>query len=174
MRLEKIKLAGFKSFVDPTTVPIPSNLVGVVGPNGCGKSNVVDAVRWVLGSQSAKQLRGGSMDDVIFKGTTKRRPVGMAEVTLVFSNEDRGLPIDFSEVAVRRRINRDGTSNYFLNGTLCRLKDLRDLFYDSGVNNTSYSIIEESMIKQILNENTTLVLSPDSEFFRFLQSSDPD
>ena len=93
------------------------------------------------------------MDDVIFKGTIKRRPVGMAEVTLVFDNEDRGLPIDFSEVAIKRKVTRDGGSDYFLNGSLCRLKDLRDLFYDSGVNNTSYSIIEESMIKQILNEN---------------------
>ncbi len=153
MKLKSIELQGFKSFVEKTRLEFDEGITAILGPNGCGKSNVVDAVRWVLGSQSAKQLRGGSMDDVIFKGTTKRRPVGMAEVTLVFSNEDRGLPIDFSEVAVRRRINRDGTSNYYLNGTVCRLKDLRDLFYDSGVNNTSYSIIEESMIKQILNEN---------------------
>ncbi len=153
MRLKNIELQGFKSFVDRTRLDFDHGITAILGPNGCGKSNVVDAVRWVLGEQSAKQLRGGKMDDVIFKGTTKRRPVGMAEVTLTFENEDRGLPIDFSEVAIKRRVTRDGGSEYFLNGAACRLKDLRDLFFDSGVNNTSYSIIEESMIKSILNEN---------------------
>ena len=153
MRLSAIKLAGFKSFVDPTSFQAPTNLTGIVGPNGCGKSNVVDAVRWVLGEQSPKQLRGGKMDDVIFKGTTKRRPVGMAEVTITFTNDDGRLPVEYEEVAIKRRVTRDGTSDYFLNGSLCRLKDLRDLLWDTGVNNTSYSIIEESMIKQILNEN---------------------
>ncbi len=153
MRLKSIELQGFKSFVDRTRLEFDHGITAILGPNGCGKSNVVDAVRWVLGEQSAKQLRGGKMDDVIFKGTTKRRPVGMAEVTLTFENEDRGLPIDFSEVAIKRRVTRDGGSDYFLNGAACRLKDLRDLFFDSGVNNTSYSIIEESMIKSILNEN---------------------
>jgi len=128
-------------------------ITAILGPNGCGKSNIVDAARWVLGEQSAKTLRGDRMEDVIFKGTTKRKPVGMAEVILTFTNEDRGLPIEYDEVAVGRRVTRDGISEYSLNGTVCRLKDLRDLFYDSGVNNTSYSIIEESMIKQILNEN---------------------
>jgi len=153
VKLKSIELQGFKSFVDRTRLDFDEGITAILGPNGCGKSNVVDAVRWVLGEQSAKQLRGGKMDDVIFKGTTKRRPVGMAEVTLVFENEDRGLPIDFNEVAIKRRATRDGGSDYFLNGSLCRLKDLRDLFYDSGVNNTSYSIIEESMIKLILNDN---------------------
>lgn len=153
MRLKSIELQGFKSFVDRTRLDFDHGITAILGPNGCGKSNIVDAVRWVLGEQSAKQLRGGKMDDVIFKGTTKRRPVGMAEVTLTFENEDRGLPIDFSEVAIKRRVTRDGGSDYFLNGSACRLKDLRDLFFDSGVNNTSYSIIEESMIKSILNEN---------------------
>ncbi len=153
MRLKSLEMQGFKSFVDRTKLVFDEGITAILGPNGCGKSNVVDAVRWVLGEQSAKTLRGGKMDDVIFKGTTKRRPVGMAEVTLTFENEDRGLPIDFSEVAIKRRVSRDGGSDYFLNGSPCRLKDLRELFYDSGVNNTSYSIIEESMIKQILNEN---------------------
>ncbi|MBK8166524.1 MAG: chromosome segregation protein SMC [bacterium] len=153
MRLKSIELQGFKSFVDRTRLDFDHGITAILGPNGCGKSNVVDAVRWVLGEQSAKQLRGGKMDDIIFKGTTRRKPVGMAEVTLTFENEDRGLPIDFSEVAIRRRVTRDGGSDYFLNGSACRLKDLRDLFFDSGVNNTSYSIIEESMIKSILNEN---------------------
>jgi len=153
VKLKSIELQGFKSFVDRTRLDFDEGITAILGPNGCGKSNIVDAVRWVLGEQSAKQLRGGKMDDVIFKGTTKRRPVGMAEVTLIFENEDRGLPIDFNEVAIKRKATRDGGSDYFLNGSLCRLKDLRDLFYDSGVNNTSYSIIEESMIKLILNEN---------------------
>ncbi len=155
MKLKSIEMQGFKSFVDRTRLDFDEGITAILGPNGCGKSNVVDAVRWVLGEQSAKQLRGGKMDDIIFKGTTKRRPVGMAEVTLIFENEDRGLPIDFNEVAIKRKVTRDGGSDYFLNGSLCRLKDLRDLFYDSGVNNTSYSIIEESMIKLILNENNT-------------------
>ncbi len=155
MRLKSIELQGFKSFVDRTRLDFDEGITAILGPNGCGKSNVVDAVRWVLGEQSAKQLRGGKMDDVIFKGTTKRRPVGMAEVTITFDNEDRGMNVDFTEVAIKRRVTRDGGSDYFLNGSPCRLKDLRDLFYDSGVNNTSYSIIEESMIKQILNENNT-------------------
>jgi chromosome segregation protein len=155
VRLKSIEIQGFKSFVDRTKLEFDVGITAILGPNGCGKSNVVDAVRWVLGEQSAKTLRGGKMDDVIFKGTTKRRPVGQAEVTLTFENEDRGLPIDFNEVAIKRKVTRDGGSDYFLNGSPCRLKDLRDLFFDSGVNNTSYSIIEESMIKQILNENNT-------------------
>jgi chromosome segregation protein len=155
VKLKTIEIQGFKSFVDRTRLEFDEGITAILGPNGCGKSNVVDAIRWVLGEQSAKQLRGGKMDDVIFKGTTKRRPVGMAEVTLIFTNEDRGINIDFNEVSIKRRVTRDGGSDYFLNGSPCRLKDLRDLFFDSGVNNTSYSIIEESMIKQILNENNT-------------------
>ena len=153
MKLKTIEIQGFKSFVDRTRLEFDEGITAILGPNGCGKSNVVDAIRWVLGEQSAKQLRGGKMDDVIFKGTTKRRPVGMAEVTLTFTNDDRGINLDFAEVAIKRRVTRDGGSEYFLNGSPCRLKDLRDLFFDSGVNNTSYSIIEESMIKSILNEN---------------------
>ncbi len=153
MKLKTIEIQGFKSFVERTRLEFDEGITAILGPNGCGKSNVVDAIRWVLGEQSAKTLRGGKMDDVIFKGTTKRRPVGMAEVTLTFTNNDRAIPIDFNEVSIKRRVTRDGGSDYFLNGTPCRLKDLRDMFFDSGVNNTSYSIIEESMIKQILNEN---------------------
>jgi chromosome segregation protein len=155
VKLKRIELQGFKSFVDRTVLHIDEGITAVLGPNGCGKSNVVDAVRWVLGEQSAKTLRGDRMDDVIFKGTTKRKPVGMAEVTITFSNDDGRLPIDFDEVAIKRRVTRDNVSEYFLNGSLCRLKDIRDLLWDSGVNNASYSIIEESMIKQILNENHT-------------------
>ncbi len=153
MKLKRIELQGFKSFVDRTVLEFDAGITAILGPNGCGKSNVVDAVRWVLGEQSAKSLRGDKMDDVIFKGTTKRRPVGMAEVTLTFINDDGRLPVEYDEVAIKRRVTRDGTSDYFLNGTPCRLRDLRDLLWDTGVNNTSYSIIEESMIKQILNDN---------------------
>jgi len=153
VKLKRIELQGFKSFVDRTVLDFDEGITAILGPNGCGKSNVVDAVRWVLGEQSPRNLRGDRMDDVIFKGTTKRKPVGLAEVTLTFLNDDGRLPVDYEEVAIKRRVTRDGTSDYFLNGTLCRLKDLRDLLYDSGVNNTSYSIIEESMIKQILGEN---------------------
>ncbi len=153
MKLKRIELQGFKSFVDRTVLHIDEGITAVLGPNGCGKSNVVDAVRWVLGEQSAKLLRGDRMDDVIFKGTTKRKPVGMAEVTVTFSNDDGRIPIDFDEVAIKRRVTRDNVSEYFLNGSPCRLKDIRDLLWDSGANNASYSIIEESMIKQILNDN---------------------
>ncbi len=153
MKLKRIELQGFKSFVDRTVLEFDAGITAILGPNGCGKSNVVDAVRWVLGEQSAKNLRGGKMDDVIFKGTTKRKPVGLAEVTLTFINDDGRLPVEYDEVAIKRRVTRDGTSDYYLNGSPCRLKDLRDLLWDTGVNNASYSIIEESMIKQILNEN---------------------
>ncbi|MFH1844014.1 MAG: chromosome segregation protein SMC [bacterium] len=154
MKLKRIELQGFKSFVDRTNLSFDQGITAILGPNGCGKSNIVDAVRWVLGEQSPKQLRGDRMDDVIFKGTTKRKPVGLAEVTLTFNNEDRGLNIEFDEVAIKRRVTREGSSEYFLNGSMCRLKDLRDMLYDSGVNNTSYSIIEHAMINQVLNENT--------------------
>ncbi|MFP4245535.1 MAG: AAA family ATPase, partial [Ectothiorhodospira sp.] len=131
MRLSKIKLAGFKSFVDPTTIPFPSNLVGIVGPNGCGKSNTIDAVRWVMGESSAKYLRGDSMEDVIFNGSSSRKPVGQASIELVFDNSDGGLGgqyAGYSEIAVRRRVTRDGQSQYFLNGTRCRRRDITDIF----------------------------------------------
>jgi chromosome segregation protein len=154
VKLKRIELQGFKSFVDRTVLKFDEGITGILGPNGCGKSNIVDAVRWVLGAQSAKLLRGESMDDVIFKGTTRRKPVGLAEVTLTFSNEDHRLPIDFEEVAIKRRVTRDGHSEYFINNSLCRLKDIKDLFYDSGAGNTTYSVIELSMINTVLNENT--------------------
>jgi len=128
MRLEKIKLAGFKSFVDPTTVHFPSNLAGVVGPNGCGKSNVIDAVRWVMGESSAKMLRGESMSDVIFNGSTGRKPVGTAGIELVFDNSDGGAGGEyarFSQISVKRQVSRDGQSVYFLNGARCRRRDIQ-------------------------------------------------
>ena len=136
MRLEKIKLAGFKSFVDPTTVPMPSNLVGIVGPNGCGKSNVIDAVRWVMGESSAKMLRGESMADVIFNGSNSRKPVGTASIELVFDNADGaagGQYAQYSQISVRRQVSRDGQSSYFLNGVRCRRRDIADLFLGTGL-----------------------------------------
>ncbi|MBV5272925.1 MAG: chromosome segregation protein SMC [Lamprocystis purpurea] len=153
MRLEKIKLAGFKSFVDPTTAHFPSNLVGVVGPNGCGKSNVIDAVRWVMGESSAKMLRGESMADVIFNGSTGRKPVGMASIELVFDNADGragGEYAAFNQIAVKRQVSRDGQSGYFLNGSRCRRRDIQDLFLGTGLGPRSYAIIEQGMISRII------------------------
>src|SRR5436190_14073292 len=153
MRLTKIKVAGFKSFADPTSVGFPSNLTGVVGPNGCGKSNIIDAVRWVMGELSAKHLRGDSMIDVIFNGSASRKPVGTASVELVFDNSDgkiTGPYADYAEVALRRQVMRDGTSNYFLNGARCRRKDITQLFLGTGLGARSYAIIEQGMISRVI------------------------
>jgi chromosome segregation protein len=153
MRLNKIKLAGFKSFVDPTTINLPSNLLGVVGPNGCGKSNIIDAVRWVMGEISAKHLRGDSMADVVFNGSSSRKPVGTASVELVFDNSDGtlgGQYAGFNEVSLKRVVSRDGTSAYFLNGTRCRRKDITQLFLGTGLGARSYAIIEQGMISRVI------------------------
>jgi chromosome segregation protein len=153
MRLEKIKLAGFKSFVDPTTVPIPSNLVGIVGPNGCGKSNVIDAVRWVMGESSAKHLRGESMADVIFNGSSSRKPVGTATIELLFDNAEGkagGQYAQYSQISVKRQVSRDGQSHYFLNGVRCRRRDITDLFLGTGLGPRSYSIIEQGTISRLI------------------------
>ncbi len=153
MRLKSIKLAGFKSFVDPTTVPFPSNMTAVVGPNGCGKSNIIDAVRWVMGESSAKYLRGESMTDVIFNGSSARKPVGQASIELVFDNGDGSAPgefVKFSEISVRRRVSREGQSEYFLNGAKCRRRDITDLFLGTGLGPRSYAIIEQGMISRLI------------------------
>ncbi|MCW8128093.1 chromosome segregation protein SMC [Microbulbifer halophilus] len=153
MRLKCIKLAGFKSFVDPTTVHFPSNLSAVVGPNGCGKSNTIDAVRWVMGESSAKNLRGDSMTDVIFNGSSGRKPVGQASIELVFDNSAGKLTgpyAGFSEVSVKRRVTRDGQNNYFLNGDKCRRRDVTDLFLGTGLGPRSYAIIEQGMISKLI------------------------
>ncbi len=153
MRLKKIKLAGFKSFVDPTTVDLPSSLVGIVGPNGCGKSNVIDAVRWVMGESSARYLRGESMTDVIFNGSSSRKPVGQASIELVFDNTDGtlgGQYASFAEISVKRQVNRDGQSQYLLNGTRCRRRDITDVFLGTGLGPRSYAIIEQGMISRII------------------------
>jgi chromosome segregation protein len=153
MRLSKIKLAGFKSFVDPTTFHLPSNLVGIVGPNGCGKSNVIDAVRWVMGEMSAKHLRGDSMADVIFNGSSSRKPVGTASIELYFDNSDGsigGQYAQYAEISIKRMISRDGTSSYFLNNTRCRRKDITDLFLGTGLGSRSYAIIEQGMVSRLV------------------------
>ena len=153
MRLDKIKIAGFKSFVDPTTVHITSNLTGVVGPNGCGKSNIIDAVRWVMGESSAKNLRGESMADVIFNGSTSRKPVGQATIELVFDNSDGtlgGQYASFSEISIKRQVTRDGLSQYYLNGARCRRRDVTDIFLGTGLGPRSYSIIEQGMISRLI------------------------
>jgi len=153
MRLKSIKLAGFKSFVDPTTVPFPTNMTSVVGPNGCGKSNIIDAVRWVMGESSAKYLRGESMTDVIFNGSSARKPVGQATIELVFDNSDGSAPgefVKFNEISVRRRVSREGQSEYFLNGSRCRRRDITDLFLGTGLGPRSYAIIEQGMISRLI------------------------
>jgi len=153
MRLASIKLAGFKSFVDPTTFHAPTNLTGIVGPNGCGKSNIIDAVRWVMGEGSAKVLRGESMADVIFSGSSTRKPVGTATVELVFDNSEGrvgGQFAGYSEISVKRQVSRDGVSLYYLNGTRCRRKDVKDLFLGTGLGSRSYSIIEQGMISEVV------------------------
>jgi chromosome segregation protein len=154
MRLTKIKLAGFKSFVDPTQINFPSNLTGVVGPNGCGKSNVIDAVRWVMGELSAKHLRGDNMADVVFNGSAARKPVGSASVELVFDNADGkigGAYANYSEISLKRQVARDDTSAYFINAVRCRRKDITNLFLGTGLGSRSYAIIEQGMISRVID-----------------------
>jgi len=153
LRLTCVKLSGFKSFVDPTTIAVPGKLVGVVGPNGCGKSNVIDAVRWVLGESSARQLRGEHMHDVIFNGSSERKPVGRASVELVFDNSlgrIGGAWAAYSEISVKRVLSRDGDSNYYLNGQHVRRRDVQDIFLGTGLGPRAYSIIEQDMISRVV------------------------
>jgi chromosome segregation protein len=153
MRLKSIKLAGFKSFVDPTTVNFPSNLAAVVGPNGCGKSNIIDAVRWVMGETSAKNLRGESMSDVIFNGSGGRKPVGQASIELIFDNSEGkvvGEYASYAEIGIKRKVTRDGQSNYYLNGSKCRRRDITDIFLGTGLGPRSYAIIEQGMISRLI------------------------
>ena len=153
MRLNSIKLSGFKSFVDPTTVTFPSSLSCIVGPNGCGKSNVIDAVRWVLGESSAKYLRGESMSDVIFNGSASRKPVSNASIELFFDNSEKKIVGEFAkynEISTRRVISRDGQSEYYLNGTKCRRKDITNLFLGTGLGPRSYAIVQQAMISSLI------------------------
>ena len=151
MRLKKLELYGFKSFAQRTEIVFNEGITGIVGPNGSGKSNIGDAVRWVLGEQSAKTLRGASMSDVIFNGTQKRKPLSYCEVSLIFDNDDRALPMDYAEVMVTRRVYRNGESEYYLNRATCRLKDIIDLFRDTGIGKEGYSIIGQGRIDEILS-----------------------
>lgn len=151
MRLKKLEIYGFKSFADRTEITFEHGITGIVGPNGCGKSNISDAVRWVLGEQSAKTLRGAKMEDVIFGGTEKRRRLSYCEVALVFDNEDRALPLDFGEVAVSRRVYRSGESEYAINRAPCRLRDVVDLFRDTGIGKEGYSLIGQGRIDELLS-----------------------
>ena len=154
MRLKKLELTGFKSFPARTEIVFGEGITGIVGPNGSGKSNIGDAVRWVLGEQSARTLRGASMSDVIFNGTQKRKPMSYCEVSLIFDNSEHQLPVDFAEVAVTRRVWRTGESNYFLNGSSCRLRDVIDLFRDTGIGREGYSIIGQGRIDDILSRKS--------------------
>ena len=152
MYLKTIKASGFKSFANKIQIDLENKITGIVGPNGSGKSNIVDAVRWVLGEQSVKSLRGdGSMTDVIFSGSKSREPLNVASVTLVFDNTDHVFPLDFNEVSIKRRVYRDGTNEYFINGEKCRLKDINDLLLDSGIAKESFNIISQGRVEEILS-----------------------
>lgn len=153
MRLSTIKLSGFKSFVDATVFHLPTNMTGIVGPNGCGKSNIIDAIRWVMGESSASRLRGDALTDVIFSGSSSRKPVSQAVVELIFDNSEGNIGGEFArftEISVKRSVSRDGQSNYYLNGARCRRRDITDLFLGTGLGPRSYSIIEQGMIGQII------------------------
>ena len=151
MYLKSLDIHGFKSFADKTKIEFHPGVTGIVGPNGCGKSNVVDAIRWVLGETSAKALRGGEMADVIFSGTEKRKPLGMAEVTLTMADCEEALKVDYNELAITRRVYRDGRSEYLHNGVKCRMRDITDLLMDTGIGRTAYSIMAQGQIDQILS-----------------------
>ena len=154
MKIKRLEISGFKSFADRVILDFQQGVTGVVGPNGCGKSNIVDAIRWCMGEQSAKNLRGKAMEDIIFAGSESRKSLGLAEVSLIFSTEDGRTPskyLDFSEIQLTRRLYRDGESDYLLNKTPCRLMDITELFMDTGVGTRAYSIIEQGKIGQILH-----------------------
>src|SRR5271154_2503556 len=151
MYLKSLNVIGFKSFADRTTLEFHPGVTAIVGPNGCGKSNVLDSIRWVLGEQSAKALRGGEMKDVIFSGTESRPPLGMAEVSLTFGDCEKDLGVEYNEVTITRRVFRDGASEYELNKTACRLRDIQAMFMDTGIGRSAYSIMEQGKIDQILS-----------------------
>lgn len=151
MYLKSIEIYGFKSFANKIIFKFNNGITGIVGPNGSGKSNVGDAVRWVLGEQSAKQLRGSKMEDVIFSGTELRKPQGSAYVAITLDNSDHSLPIDYNEVTVARRVYRSGESEYLINGVVSRLKDVNSLFFDTGIGKEGYSIIGQGQIERILS-----------------------
>ena len=154
MQLKKLEIQGFKSFADKTEIVFLDGVTTIVGPNGSGKSNISDAIRWVIGEQSAKNLRGSKMEDVIFAGTEARKKVGFAEVSMYLDNSDKTLPVDYSEVIVTRRVYRSGESNYLINGTECRLKDIQNIFMDTGLGKDGYSLISQGKIDDILSNKS--------------------
>lgn len=154
LHLKRLEIKGFKSFLDKTVLEFDSNITAIVGPNGSGKSNISDAIRWVLGEQSAKSLRGSKMDDVIFAGTEIRKPLGCAEVSMTLDNSDKILPLDYNEITVMRRLYRSGESEYYINNTLCRLKDVQELFLDTGIGKDGYSLIGQGKIDEILSSRS--------------------
>src|SRR3954463_7143048 len=151
--LKRLELVGFKSFADKTQFDFSSGITAVVGPNGSGKSNIVDAVKWVLGEQSAKSLRGGEMADVIFNGSTTRKGAGLAEVSLIFDNSQQHLATEAAEVRITRRVYRDGQGEYLINSQLARLKDIKNLFLGTGAGAGAYSIIEQGRVDALLQAN---------------------
>ena len=151
MHISKLEIFGFKSFAKKETVLFNSGITGIVGPNGCGKTNIVDAIRWVLGEQKTKRLRSSKMEDVIFNGASNVKPLGLCEVFLTIENNKGLLPVEYSEVEIGRRLYRSGESEYFINRNSCRLKDISNLFIDTGLTSDAYSVIELNMIEQILS-----------------------
>lgn len=151
MYLKRIEIAGFKSFADKTIIEFENSVTAVVGPNGSGKSNITEAIRWVLGEQSAKSLRGGKMPDIIFAGSDSRKQLNVAEVTVVLDNSDHYLPLEYSEISVTRRYRRTGESDFFINKQPCRLKDIQELFMDSGLGKESFSIISQGKVEAIFS-----------------------
>ena len=151
MYLSKLEIFGFKSFANRTIINFTKGLTGIVGPNGCGKTNIVDALRWALGEQRSSTLRSDKMENVIFNGTRSKKPMGMSEVSLTMVNDNGALPTEYSEVTITRRIFRSGESEYLLNKNICRLKDITNLFMDTGMGTNAYSVIELKMIETILS-----------------------
>ncbi|MEJ2720398.1 MAG: AAA family ATPase, partial [bacterium] len=152
MNLRRIEISGFKSFENRLGMNFTGGITAVLGPNGCGKTNIVDAIRWVLGEQKTRLLRNTKMENVIFNGTKRRKPLGMAEVHMTLSNEDGSLPIDYSEITISRKLYRSGNSEYYINGEIARLKDIRSLLVDTGLGNHTYSIIEREMVDSVISE----------------------
>ena len=172
MRLKKIALLGFKSFADKTILHFDSGITCIVGPNGCGKSNIADAFRWVLGEQSAKSMRGNKMPDIIFAGTTHRKPLNFAEISLTLTDIQGALPIDYEEVTITRRLHRSGESEYLLNGNLVRLKDLHTLLLGSGIGRNAFSIFEQGKLDQVISyspQERRYIFEEAAGILRFLQ-----